>query len=119
MVAAAFWAFKINRTRDSWVGSELNRRLGGETLPRNPSNEKRRCQRASLSSGAAAAARLQEDGTGTVRVTASALHSVWLSGRRWIYTTASARIYPAGPANGLTARFSSKSPDRRKPHLPT
>src|SRR5258708_9094195 len=96
MVAAAFWAFKINRTRDTWVGTELNRRLGRETLPRIPSNEKRRGQWASLSSGAAAAARLQEDGTGTVRVTASALHSVWLSGRRWIYTTASGRSNALG-----------------------
>src|SRR5260370_41203083 len=103
MVAAAFWAFKINRTRDTWVGTELNRRLGRETLPRIPSNEKRRCQRASLSSGAAAAPRLQEDGTGTVRVTASPLHPVWLSGRRWFYPTASGRTYPPCPANARTA----------------
>jgi hypothetical protein len=41
MVAAAFWAFKINRTRDTWVGTELNRRIGRETLPRIPSNESR------------------------------------------------------------------------------
>src|SRR5260370_10193624 len=94
MIAAAFWAIKTIGTWDTWVGTELDRLLGREILPRISSNEKRRCQRASLSSEAAAAARLQEDGTGTGRVTAPALHSVRPSGRSWIYTTASGRTDP-------------------------
>jgi hypothetical protein len=76
MIAAAFWAIKTFRTWDTWVGTELNRRPGREILPRIPSNEKRRCQRASLSSGAAAAARLQE---GVI-----AKHLPSQSGQEWV-----------------------------------
>jgi hypothetical protein len=125
MVAVAFWAFEINRMRDTWVSTELNR-LGRKTLPRIPSSGKRRCQRASLSSGTATAARLQEDDTGTGRVTAPALHSAWPSGR--VGSTLQRQggsiqdlswIYPACPANVSNARFSSKWPYQRKRHLRT
>jgi hypothetical protein len=42
MVAAAFWAIKINRTRDTWVGTERNWRHGREILPGIPATHKRR-----------------------------------------------------------------------------
>src|SRR5260370_7337901 len=65
MVAAAFWGIKINRTWDTWVGTELNTRLGRDILHRIPSNEKRRCQQVSLSSGPVPSARLHESATAT------------------------------------------------------
>jgi hypothetical protein len=40
MIAATFWANKTIRTWDTWVGTELDRPLGREILPRIPSNEK-------------------------------------------------------------------------------
>jgi hypothetical protein len=41
MLAAAFWAIKINRTWDPRVGTEVNTRLGRDILHRIPSVEKR------------------------------------------------------------------------------
>ncbi len=45
MIAAACWAIKTIRTWDTWAGTELDRLLGREILPRVSSNDKRQCQR--------------------------------------------------------------------------
>ena len=48
MIAAAFWVIKINRTWDTWVGTERNRGGSGGNSVRIPSIEKGRCQRLPL-----------------------------------------------------------------------